>query len=253
MGNPITKVHSAFGFEVQDFPEMPETAGGVIMHNPNNNTAYFIHGAIWDKYYAYPDANKTRLGHISSDDGEAAVYPGKTTGRYTKFETGTIHWISDVGDENINHRLRGQSFVTYGDIDKLYTEMGGTYSDLGFPLMDQVTKEDGHDYCMFDGGIIVWNASTDTYKAIITSKPITIETSFLPNPNGYKFENYVVEDEYSWKNFESIYGDQDRYVHDYNLFTPTFLPTKANIFYNYWFKDVREGGNCLVFLAAVYS
>ena len=125
--------------------------------------------------------------------------------------------------------------------------MGGTYSDLGFPLMDQVTKEDGHDYCMFDGGIIVWNASTDTYKAIITSKPITIETSFLPNPNGYKFQNYVVEDEYSWKNFESIYGDQDRYVHDYNLFTPTFLPTKANIFYNYWFKDVREGGNCFGF------
>ena len=45
------------------------------MHNPNNNTAFFIHGAIWDKYYAYPDADKTRLGHIASDEKSAAVSP----------------------------------------------------------------------------------------------------------------------------------------------------------------------------------
>ena len=48
---------------------MPATAGGVIMYNPNNNTAYYIHGAIWDKYYNYAD--KAKLGHIASDEGVA--------------------------------------------------------------------------------------------------------------------------------------------------------------------------------------
>ena len=116
LGNPTTEVHSAFGFELQDFPEMPATDGGVIMYNSNNSTAYFIHGAIWDKYYAYPA--KALLGHIASDEGVAAIQYGKTSGKYTKFEKGTIHWISDKDDENIGHSQRGQSFVTYGTLDE---------------------------------------------------------------------------------------------------------------------------------------
>jgi uncharacterized protein with LGFP repeats len=101
-----------------------------------------IHGAIWDKYYAYPD--KAKLGHIASDEGVAAIQYGKTSGKYTKFEKGTIHWISDKDDENVGHLQRGKSFVTYGALDNLYTEMGGTYSDLGFPIMDQNITQDGY-------------------------------------------------------------------------------------------------------------
>lgn len=180
LGNPTTEVHSAFGFEVQDFPEMPVTDGGVIMYNPNNNTAYFIHGAIWDKYYAYVD--KARLGAVASDEGEAAIQPGKTTGRYTKFETGTIHWISD---ENLDHPQRGESFVTYGNLDKVYTDLGGTYSDLGFPIMDQKTKEDGHGYCEFEGGNISWDDSTGTYKVKYpaTNTPPTTNPVSVTNTN----------------------------------------------------------------------
>jgi YVTN family beta-propeller protein/beta propeller repeat protein len=164
LGNPSTEVHYAFGFEVQDFPEMPATAGGVIMYNSSNSTAYFIYGAIWDKYYAYPDANKTRLGHIASDEKVAAVSPTGTVGKYSEFENGRIHWISDKDGENVGHLQRGESFVTYGELDELYTEMKGTYSDLGFPIADQITNADGHDYCEFEGGNISWDASSGTYK-----------------------------------------------------------------------------------------
>jgi len=167
IGNPTTKVHSAFGFEVQDFPELPATSGGVIMYNPNNKNAYFIHGAIWDKYYAYPDADKAKLGPVADDEKEAAVLPGKTTGRYTKFETGTIHWISNKGNDNLGHPKRGESFVTYGDLDTKYAEMKGTYGALGFPIMDEEMTADGHGYCEFEGGYIKWNGneySTHVYS-----------------------------------------------------------------------------------------
>ena len=51
LGSPTTEVHSAWGYLVQDFPGTSEYAGGIIMYNPNENSAYYIHGAIWDRYY----------------------------------------------------------------------------------------------------------------------------------------------------------------------------------------------------------
>jgi uncharacterized protein with LGFP repeats len=161
LGNPTTKVHEAFGFQVQDIPGVSGEPGGIIMYNSNNNTAYFIHGAIWNKYYNYAD--KAKLGPVKEDENEAAVSPQKTTGRYTKFETGTIHWISDKTGENLGKAYRGQSFVTYGALDKFYTDMKGTYGDLGFPIMDE-EDNDENGYCKFEGGYIDWNVTENKYK-----------------------------------------------------------------------------------------
>jgi PKD repeat protein len=166
LGNPTTEVHSAFEFEVQDFPELPATAGGVIMYNPNNKTAYFIHGAIWDRYYDYPE--KAKLGAVASDEKVADASPQGTVGKYTEFESGCIHWISNKEGENVGHLQRGQSFVTYGYLNKMYDEMGGTGSELGFPIMDQ-EENDGYGYCKFEGGYIDWDDTARVYKVYYNS------------------------------------------------------------------------------------
>jgi hypothetical protein len=162
LGSPTTEVHEAWGYLVQDFPGVSGIPGGVIMYNDIRGAAYYIHGAIWERYYTFVD--KSELGPVASDEEEAAILPQGTTGRYTKFETGTIHWISDKDDENVGHLQRGESFVTYGELDALYTSIGGTYSDLGFPVMDQ-EERDGHGYCEFEGGYIEWDGSE--YKAFL--------------------------------------------------------------------------------------
>ncbi|MDD4250193.1 MAG: beta-propeller fold lactonase family protein, partial [Methanosarcina sp.] len=207
LGDPTTEVHYAFGFQVQDFPDLPGVPGGVIMYNPIKNSAFYIHGAIWQKYRYLEAEDKDKLGSVASDEGEAAIQPGKTTGRYTKFETGTIHWISDKDGENVGHLQRGESFVTYGELDELYTEMKGTYSDLGFPIKDQITNTDGHDYCEFEGGNIYWdgNSYQVEYKNAL---PTIINTTFRPNPNGYQFENFDSwPSVLSWEMFHYRYGD----------------------------------------------
>ena len=52
LGDPATEVHDAWGYLVQDFPGANGYAGGIIMYNPNENSAYYIHGKIWDRYYS---------------------------------------------------------------------------------------------------------------------------------------------------------------------------------------------------------
>jgi len=181
LGDPATEVHDAWGYLVQDFPGVPGIPGGVIMYNSIQGDAFYIHGAIWERYYTFVD--KSELGPVASDEGEAAILPQGTTGRYTKFETGTIHWISDKDDENVGHSQRGESFVTYGELDALYTSMGGTYSDLGFPMMDQ-EERDGHGFCEFEGGSIAWDGNE--YKFVLLS------SSFL-KPN-YPSEVFTTGD-----------------------------------------------------------
>lgn len=166
LGEPTTVVHEAFGYQVQDFPGASGIPGGVIMYNPIRNNASYIHGAIWEKYYNYPD--KAQLGPVAEDEKEAAKSPQGTTGRYSKFETGTIHWISNQNDENTGHPQRGQAFVTYGKLDEVYTNLHGTYSDLGFPVMNQLDRS-GHGYCDFEAGYIEWDKTENMYKSFIYS------------------------------------------------------------------------------------
>lgn len=222
LGNPTTEVHEEFGFQTQDFPGVSGIPGGAIMYNPNNNTSYYIHGAIWQKYYYYPD--KAKLGSVASDEGVAAIQPEKTTGNYTKFETGTIHWISDKNNENLYHPQRGQSFVTYGDLDKVYTDLGGTYSDLGFPLMDQKDDGNGHDICEFEGGNISWDDSTGTYKVKLNSEATSLTIEDLSPKEGDSFKNnrsitFKVSIKggrspytYTWKFDEDEYGNYGSHV-----------------------------------------
>jgi len=162
LGEPESDVYKAWGYWVQDFPGVPGIPGGVLMYNSIQNDVFYIHGAIWEKYYNYP--NKAELGPVKEDEKDAAPSQQGTTGRYSKFETGTIHWISN---ENVGHPQNDQSFVTYGELDTFYTSMGGTYNNyLGFPVMNQ-TEVDGYGYCEFEGGYIEWDVSSGIYKTVI--------------------------------------------------------------------------------------
>jgi len=164
LGDPTTEVHDAWGYLMQDFPGVPDIPGGVIMYNSIQGNAYYIHGAIWERYYTFVD--KSELGPVKEDEKDAAPSQQGTTGRYTKFETGTIHWISDKNEDNLGHPQKGESFVTYGELDALYTSMGGTYNNwLGFPVMDQIIKDEGYYFCEFEGGYIEWDEIRGEYKA----------------------------------------------------------------------------------------
>jgi parallel beta-helix repeat protein len=158
LGSPTTEVHEAWGYLVQDFPGTPTIPGGVIMYNDIKDAAFYIHGAIWEKYYNFVD--KEELGPVADDEKNAGKSPYGTTGRYSEFENGHIHWISDKDGDNSGHLQRGQSFVTYGSVDAIYTNNGGTNGRFGFPVMDQKLEEDkpvyGNQYCEFEGGYIYW-------------------------------------------------------------------------------------------------
>ena len=54
----------------------------------------------------------------------------------------------------------------------VYTEMGGTYSDLGFPIDDQEITQDGFSYCKFEGGEIKWDGSKYTANRYANYKTI---------------------------------------------------------------------------------
>ncbi|RZB28611.1 MAG: hypothetical protein AEth_01871 [Candidatus Argoarchaeum ethanivorans] len=227
LGSPTTEVHRAWGYLVQDFPGATGYVGGIIMYNPYKNYAYYIHGAIWERYYGLGGPRATtdiefelgppvsdiepyihtlppevsshgtqfryqnfeggaldhnvdtgevfevhgaicakwcelgyasgELGLVTSDEREAAQSPIGTTGRVSDFEGGHIHWHGS-GDHYII------TYVTHGDLDDLYTSMGGTASWLGFPVKDQ-EEVDGHGYCEFEGGYIGWDAIAGVYKA----------------------------------------------------------------------------------------
>lgn len=193
LGEPTTLVHEAFGYHVQDFPGASGIPGGVIMYNPIRNNASYIHGAIWNMYYNYP--NKAQLGQVAEDEKEAAKSPQGTTGRYTKFQTGTIHWISNENDANVGHPQRDKAFATYGRLDEVYTNLGGTHSDLGFPIMNQTLREDGHEYCEFEGGKIEWNDNSGDYQVELnfegSSTPLTIKISSPHEGDSFKIGEVI--------------------------------------------------------------
>jgi M6 family metalloprotease-like protein len=148
-------------FKYQNFTNGTER--GALEYNLSSGEVFEIHGAIFAKWEDEGFAGGI-MGLVTEDEKEAAKSPYGTTGRYSKFENGTIHWISNKTGDNVDHLQRGQSFITYSDLDKVYTDMGGTYSWLGFPVMDQEIR-DGHGYCEFEGGYIEWDGSG--YKTVI--------------------------------------------------------------------------------------
>jgi len=153
---------SSFGtsFKYQNF--MNGTERGALEYNLSSGEVFEIHGAIYAKWEEKGFAGGI-MGLLTGDEKEAGKSPYGTTGRYSEFENGHIHWISDVGDYNAGKIYRGKAFATYGDLDWFYTNDGGTNGKLGFPVMDKYeTTTYGHGECVFEGGKIIW----DDYRGL---------------------------------------------------------------------------------------
>lgn len=163
LGKPLRIVESdGLGHLVQEFPGVPGIHGGIIMNSSKlSSEAYYLHGAIWEKYKTLPD--KSILGAVSQDEKEAGVSPKpyETTGNYSAFDNGRIHWIRS---SKMNPKV-GESFVTYGYLDAKYTVLGGTNHWLGFPTEDQKMFE-GHQRQKFEGGWIYWNETVSEYQEV---------------------------------------------------------------------------------------
>src|ERR1039457_2462322 len=89
------------------------------------------------------------LGCAVSNEGQAAVSPIGTTGRWVQF-------AGSLGAYIIVHssgRSAGQAFETHGLIFRLYASSGGTASWLGFPIGDEHEIPGGRR-SEFEGGYI---------------------------------------------------------------------------------------------------
>jgi len=236
MSEPQTSKYGT-SFRYQNFTNGDQR--GALEYNINSGKVVEIHGAIFAKWAETGFASGI-LGLVTEDENTAAVSPFTTVGKYSKFENGTIHWISNKVGENEGHAYRGQSFITSGGLDAFYTSMGGTGGDLGFPVMDQRTVG-VYGYCEFEGGKIEWDDIDGTYKMIITEK-----NSFSPSLNGYKFDN-IVGKEYSWDQFCRTYdynGAQYAATVYLDNNEPYQVPTREYYFFQHHYKDVGKTGTC---------
>lgn len=101
-------------------------------------------GAIEQKWRALGGGSGL-LGRITESERPALSSPYRTTGAVAAFERGHIHWSSRHG-----------ALETHGDIDRVYSNMGGTASWLGFPIGDEHEWR-GARRSDFEGGYITWD------------------------------------------------------------------------------------------------
>jgi PKD repeat protein len=204
LGYPVSDIseveYSSFNtpFQYQNF--INGTERGALELNFTSGEVFEIHGAIFAKWEEKGFASGI-MGLVIEDEKEAAQSPQGTTGRYSKFENGTIHWISDKNDDNLGHLNRGSSFITYGGLDAKHTSMSGTASWLGFPVMDQ-EERDGYGYCEFEGGYIEWDEIEGEYRVV----PYNPNSNLIPviTTNRTMFDGKIVVEENKAINFSGL-------------------------------------------------
>ncbi len=177
---PIAPVQTVGSGEMQEFVYLrqayvpPEV--GAVMINNGDAVAFFVKGAIYAKYIHEQGGATGALGYPVSDEGDAyssRPHNGvQTTGRYTRFEHGTINYISGPPD----HLYRGQSFAVTGPFWTTFSA-GGQYSGyFGYPTSDSyqwngTQKQDFEDGYMFvnSSGAAEYVAATQPRNLTVTS------------------------------------------------------------------------------------
>jgi len=165
LGSPATDVHRAWGYLVQDFPRASGYAGGIIMYNPYNNYAYYIHGTIWERYYGLggPKAKidiKFELGPPTSDikpyihTEPSEVSSHGTQFRYQHFEGGALNHNIDTGEV---FEIHGAIFAKWGALGYASDELGLVASDEREAAPSPIGT-DGR-VSDFEGGHIHWHRS----------------------------------------------------------------------------------------------
>ena len=124
--------------------------------DPENLKAceYFIGRGLYDKWKQKGGENGV-LGCPTINETEADRSPEGTTGRMTQFSKGDGGYIirHDSG------RFSGTAFEVSGCMFKLYADIGGTGSWLGFPIKDGYRTSTGARQD-FERGYILWDSKT---------------------------------------------------------------------------------------------
>jgi hypothetical protein len=121
--------------------------------------SYFLGSGLYDKWQQAGGENG-RMGCPVMNESDAALSPQGTTGRFTEFsksDGGYIIWHG-AGTH------RGTSFVIDGCFFKLYKQVGGAGSFLGFPVGDAYAAGSGSRQD-FEGGYMLWDSQTSVCQA----------------------------------------------------------------------------------------
>ncbi|HKY59615.1 MAG TPA: LCCL domain-containing protein, partial [Gemmatimonadota bacterium] len=146
------------GYDVQARASFTVEATPGPVTPPPNACGRTLGTGIFDKWQGLGGEGGF-LGCPTSDEMEAAPSPQGTTGRWVSFagSSGMIVWHGTGA--RISH-----TYEVHGDIAKLYASMGGSASWLGFPISDEYDVAGGRR-SDFEGGYILWNATTFETKA----------------------------------------------------------------------------------------
>jgi len=169
LGDPATEVHDAWGYLVQDFPGASGYDGGIIMYNPYKKYAYYIHGAIWERYYGLggPKAEtdiEFELGPPISDikpyihTQPPEVSNHGTQFRYQNFEGGALNYNVDTGEV----------FEIHGAIFAKWCELGYASGVLGLVTSDELEAVQSFKGTIgrvsdFENGHLHWHGSGEHY------------------------------------------------------------------------------------------
>lgn len=130
-------------------------------HNVKDRKAcdYFLSPALYEKW-EQTGGKDGKLGCPIMSEIEAETSPQGTTGRMTRFSKGDGGYI-------IRHesgRFAGTTFEVSGCMNKIYADVGGTKSWLGFPVKDGYPAAPGARQD-FEGGYILWDSKTYNCQA----------------------------------------------------------------------------------------
>ena len=235
LGSPTTEVHRAWGYLVQDFPGASGYAGGIIMYNPYKNYAYYIHGAIWERYYnlggprAKTDIEFELGPPISDIEPYVHTQPPEVSShgtqfRYQNFEGGALVYNVDTGEV----------FEIHGAIFAKWKGLGYASDVLGLVMSDEreaATSAIGTEGRVsdFEGGHIHWHRSgPNANKAFETHG--AIDDVYLSEGGSGGRLGFPVSDEYV---NPSGYAQSD--------FEGGYITTTDGVNYYVYMNDDDEG------------
>jgi len=156
LGYPTSDISEQYTTSTRTLYKYQRFEGGELILNLDNGRVVEIHGAIFNEWKSR-GYGKSSLGLPISDEKEAAQSPSpfNTTGRYSVFEGGVIHWLREK-DETwvIGFNQPGAKAIA----DR-YHEEGGSGSWLGFPVRHHDYIYNGEIRVDFEVGYICWNES----------------------------------------------------------------------------------------------
>jgi len=129
---------------------------------------FVVRGAVYEKYRTI-GGPRHFLGLPISNEGDAAKSPQGTTGRFSRFERGTINWLSG----------KNKTYLVQGAIFDKWASMGYSGSPLGFPVSNEYPYQGGTK-SDFEGGWITWTSKIGAQVNLKTDQVRTSPYGTLP-------------------------------------------------------------------------